>query len=648
MNWQINPDGSFDLVTSFGSLRGAVPAMDHQDIRAASVDIEDKRIAWHLAEGVVVVELGEWDQGLTLDCELRAMQAAPHWVHPLSSARIEGFSRFFRQGIGFSGPTGMVDLNDETDLYSYESYLLCGLIGSEERTLVGGPCDHREYFHKSQVYNRLFRHNFRNREIETSVGFFETGFRTEHMTFDGILVLPTLYFSEGDGIFDTLRAAAAYIARANDVSLNETPRYHYCSAYYHGPGFNRSLLDSLLEGLKKDDPESHVQTVQIDDWYMTSHGDWLTFKEHQWPGGLKPAFEAIADAGYTPGVWVAPFMVGESSTIATEHPDWLLKWNDGTLVTPWKKYRGPASPDFEEYVLDTSHPEAMAWVREVFRTFREMGVRFFKTDFLEWGYRDSTLVQRYEPGRTAAMYFDDVMRAIREEIGEDSYWLGCITYFAPSVGYMNGMRMTSDVGPEWAAVGGVGNDGVGGGIPNMIQESFATLYMNNVLWQNDPDVVFMRDRHLLLSENEFKSLAAWAGVLGHSVNTSAQFGELSEERLKWWRWLRPQDSTWTARLPFYGKFAPFRIAVRDYPDANGEAVLILNDTADRAYSVVQVKDLTGQDRATVYSWSPEGARKVGEQQGMLVDLAPHESRLLFISRDGDPPPEDLNLGGSRA
>ncbi|MBD3243582.1 MAG: hypothetical protein GF331_23535, partial [Chitinivibrionales bacterium] len=602
MRWEIHDDGSFDLLTEFGALRGMWPGVDHRDIRCREVVVEGNRIAYHLAEGLLVVELGEWEHGLSVGCELRGATVTPHWLHPLHGGRIEGLQRLFRQGIGFSGPTGIVAIDDAAQMWSYESYLLAGLLDHDERTLVVAPHEHREFLYKAQVYNRLYRHNFRNREIESSLPLFEAGYRTERIESEGILVLPPLYFSEGDGLFDTLRAAADHIARANGVAFDKAPRYHYCSAYYHGPNFTRALLDNLLDGLDKVDPGHQLQTVQIDDWYMSSHGDWLTFKEHLWPGGLKPAFERVKRAGYTPGVWVAPFMVGSASKLAAEHPDWLLHRPDGSLVVEWKHYRGEASPDFEHYVLDTSHPDAMAWVAEVFSTFRKWGVRFFKTDFLEWGYRDSTTVARYTPGKTGARYFDDAMYTIREAIGADSYWLGCITYFAPSIGYMDGMRVSSDVGNVWQAVGGIGNDGVGGGIPNMLQESFATLYMNNVLWQNDPDVVFMRDRHTHLTEPEFRSLAAWHALLGHSVNTSAQLGELSEKRLAWWRWMRPQKTPWTARLPYFGKDHPLRVAVRDYPDANGEAVLVLNEQPQRSIAVLPLRELTGQRRATVYRW----------------------------------------------
>ena len=158
---------------------------------------------------------------------------------------------------------------------------------------------------------------------------------------------------------------------------------------------------------------------------------------------------------------------------------------------------------------------------------------------------------------------------MRQAMGDECHWLACISYFAPMIGLVDSMRVSSDVGTKWGTEGGNGNDGVGGGTQNMIEESFATLYQNNILWQTDPDVVFVRDWHTHHQAHEVESLMRWHGLLGHSINTSDEIGDLPPERLAMWRWLRPQEQPWTAELPFFAEGHIFRIAVRDYPQANG-------------------------------------------------------------------------------
>ncbi|MGE5557992.1 MAG: hypothetical protein ACM3WV_05195 [Bacillota bacterium] len=55
--------------------------------------------------------------------------------------------------------------------------------------------------------------------------------------------------------------------------------------------------------------------------------------------------------------------------------------------------------------MDTSHPEAFAYLRHVFRTLRKWGAVFYKIDFLDWGFKDSTKVKRHAPGKTSMQYF---------------------------------------------------------------------------------------------------------------------------------------------------------------------------------------------------------------------------------------------------
>ena len=45
-------------------------------------------------------------------------------------------------------------------------------------------------------------------------------------------------------------------------------------------------------------------------------------------------------------------------------------------------------------------------------------------------------------------YVRDVLDMIREEIGEESFWLGCIAPYAPFIGLADAMRIAADVSEE--------------------------------------------------------------------------------------------------------------------------------------------------------------------------------------------------------
>ena len=58
----------------------------------------------------------------------------------------------------------------------------------------------------------------------------------------------------------------------------------------------------------------------------------------------------------------------------------------------------------EIYTFDTSNPEAMEYLRQVFRALKKMGISFSKTDFMLYGAESSDNVKRHTPGKTSIEY----------------------------------------------------------------------------------------------------------------------------------------------------------------------------------------------------------------------------------------------------
>ncbi len=648
MHYEVKADGSFDVLTSDYSVLNCYPAIDHEPIRALEIEIaagtDSHQVVYRLTENRhLVLTLSARPSGMQIDCQLSGFLWAPHWVHPLSSGRLDRVQRIFRQGIGFSGPTGFVNLTAEPDHFSYESYLVTALVGADESTLAIAAHDHHNFLQKTHVETRLHRRQFRNREIDRKQIYLEAGFSTEKIPLpESKLILPALHFHFGAHPWQTMRETASQIAIASKVRLRHPPCYHWCSWYDRGPFFTHAELTAFLNGI--DQLEEKPKVVQIDDGYAPSKGDWLLTNAN-WPSGMGPVFSEILSHGITPGIWIAPFMVGSRSQLAKQHRDWLLRDAQGNPHADWKNYDGTAN-DEETYVLDSSHPEALAYIEHVFRTFRQAGARFFKTDFLEWGYKDSTCYQRHTPGKTSAQYFHDVMQTIRNAIGEESHWLGCISYFAPCIGFVDSMRVSSDVGPEWSSHGGTGNDGVGGGIENMLMETHATQYLNQILWQNDPDVTFLRKHHMRMTESDITALAYWNGILGGSVNTSDRLDLLPEDRLALWNFLKPADSASIAAMPFWSHSGSIYVASRAYPDQEAWALLFINHTSRSAVNSYRLSDIIPFDSAHFYLWGHRESRLLGARAEWIEQLEPHSARLYYVTANAQPPPPTLSLGGA--
>jgi hypothetical protein len=635
-DFTLHPDGSFTINFSGLSVAMAYPSMDGQPIKPLRVEVAQCRVIYHLTQGTVEIVVEETDTGWCFKSTLRGMSESPHWFHPLAGARLHGVHRLFRTGLGFSGPTGFLAPGE------MDSHLVTGLLTAGGATLVVSARDTTRFVQTCHVDQHTHRWNFRNRAIERETLLFEAGFRTERIPISASgLELPTLHFTGSANAAEALRAEATRIGAVMRARTHQPRSYSYCTWYYRGPYYERRDLDALLAGLRTD-PQP-LTTIQIDDGYSPFQGDWLDHNE-RWPGGLAAAFAAIRDAGFTPGIWVAPFMVGSRSRVAREHPDWLLQWADGSRVTEWRHYDGSKLEE-EHYVLDISHPAAREYLKTVFATLHAWGARMFKIDFLEWGHKDSTLVRRRVPGRTSQEWFRDAVSLIRETVGEESRILGCITFFAPCIGLVDAMRVSSDVGPDWGSRD-TGPDGSIGGIPNSIEELAGCHWFNGLWWENDPDVIFLRGFHTRLELGEMEAFALWCGMVGGSVNTSCPFEKLTPEQRALWRFLRPGHADVPASLPGWDRMAPVRTVVRAFPGRKAWAILLLNDGSQPLLARHRVSEWIGEREVALFRWSVGRCEPLGQQQEWISELPAHRAELLYASLDGTPPPADVGLGAT--
>ncbi len=249
----------------------------------------------------------------------------------------------------------------------------------------------------------------------------------------------------------------------------------------------------------------------IDDGYQKSEGDWLQCNE-KFPSGMASLFKTIKDRKLIPGLWVAPFMVSPTSTIFTEHPGWLIRDEKGKPA-PLLEWKGKSV-----YGLDASHPEVCQWLHEIFTVMsQEWGVELFKLDFL---YFAAFSGKRHKRTWTGAQCYRKGLETIREAVG-DRLILGCGAPLGPSIGLVDAMRVSGDVGATWygelSALTAISN-------------TLSRYFCHHRLWQNDPDCVIMRDVDTELSLQEVQTLASVVGLSGGIVSTSDDLERLSPER----------------------------------------------------------------------------------------------------------------------
>jgi alpha-galactosidase len=241
---------------------------------------------------------------------------------------------------------------------------------------------------------------------------------------------------------------------------------------------------------------------------------------------MKPLLADIAAAGFRPGLWIAPFMVGNRSRLYAEHPDWVVQRRDGGGPLAHMKFYGEFrwhKRSEEYYILDITHPDAEAYIRHVFRTWRrDWGCLYFKADFLLMGsdYGPDEAIW-HRPGRSRIAIWRAMMAAIRDEIGEEALLLGSGSPLWASVGLVDAVRIGRDIGVTWHGLYSA---------ESLLRDQLTRNHGSGILWQADPDCVLLRDRFHELADDQLRSLALFAGLAGGVLMTSDKLDALPEER----------------------------------------------------------------------------------------------------------------------
>jgi alpha-galactosidase len=230
------------------------------------------------------------------------------------------------------------------------------------------------------------------------------------------------------GLDGALARWADGFSAAEGVGPLRPPPTAWCSWYHYFERVTQADIEENLHAI--DDLGLDIDVVQIDDGYQAEIGDWLVLSD-RFPS-LAAEVGSIRAAGRRAGIWVAPFLVGERSVLAREHPDWLV--GGASPGTGW--------PDQQLAALDVTRTGAEAYLREVFGTFRDLGIDYFKIDFIYAGAMDG---RRAEPGVTGVEAYRRGLQIVREAIGPDAYLLGCGAPILPSVGLVDAMRVGPDI-----------------------------------------------------------------------------------------------------------------------------------------------------------------------------------------------------------
>lgn len=290
--------------------------------------------------------------------------------------------------------------------------------------------------------------------------------------------------SDRERLYDQLAAA---IARHYPRPHKIAEPMGWSSWASFGPNVTAKDVMDNADWMKKNIPQ--LKYVQIDDGYQPWMGDWLDAGK-SFGGDLAQVLRQIKATGRQPAIWVAPFIASPQSKLFKEHPDWMVKDENGQPLRSdkigfggWRL--GPW------YVLDGTNPAVQKHLTALFKTLREKwGCTYFKLDANYWGAIDGGV--HYDKNATRIEAYRRGMEAIRKGAG-DAFLLGCNHPIWASLGLIDGSRSSNDVDYSWASFKATG------------RENLLRGWQNGRLWWNDPDCILLHSprKDKTPTENEY-------------------------------------------------------------------------------------------------------------------------------------------------
>lgn len=335
--------------------------------------------------------------------------------------------------------------------------------------------------------------------------------------------LQFIHLDEPQPLSGYLQAVARQVG-LDSPALRQPPP-GWCSWYHYFQKISTEIIETNLQAAVDLRAELPLELFQIDDGFEAQVGDWFEFQP-AFAQGVAPLARLIRARGFTPGLWLAPFIVHPDSKLARSHPDWLLR----------NRWGRPANAGFVwnrfTQALDLTHPEAAEYTRQVISTAVEQwGFPYLKLDFLY----AAALPGRYQDAtRTRAQVLRGALQDLRAAAGAETLLLGCGCPLGSAIGIMDAMRISADVSPDWHPVFN-GQRWLFKAEPDMpcarnaIHNTLTRLPLHQQWWVNDPDCLLVRaESNLTLPE--VHSLATAIALSGGLLLVSDDLAALSADR----------------------------------------------------------------------------------------------------------------------
>jgi hypothetical protein len=234
--------------------------------------------------------------------------------------------------------------------------------------------------------------------------------------------LDPIYFNAEVDPYAALEHYGDDVARFSPIAPRHGANSLWCSWYAHRMAVNEELVLANAAVAAKYFQPLGMSVIQLDHGWQRGEvtGDW-TAKE-AFPHGFKWLSDELAKRyNLKLGLWIAPTDVAETSQTYQQHPEWMLKGDDGKPLVNWKWYWKPNPNCFE---LDATNPAAAKWVEESFANLTAQGASYYKIDFIA----ASAGEQFHQSDPTVTRGWGNLVRAmqsVRKGAGEKAWIRYC-------------------------------------------------------------------------------------------------------------------------------------------------------------------------------------------------------------------------------
>ena len=308
------------------------------------------------------------------------------------------------------------------------------------------------------------------------------------------------------------------------------------SWYNHYANINYQLIYEDLKKLKETDNiiknGSYTSRIfQIDDGWEKALGDW-EIRRDSFPDGFTALVSRIEDEGFIPGLWIAPFIIDSRSATAAAHPDWLLRDDKGKLVTAGYNPLWGKNGSF--YCLDLSRDDVIEHLDKIIdRAINQWGFRYLKLDFLYAGMLYGNYSEKTASYKIYSRAIKTLTARSTTKGGSPVTYLGCGLPFELSFKYLPLSRIGCDTYEKWTnpLLRFIKWNGRNEAWLN-VKDTLGHAIWNNIIFKNDPDVIFIRKENCTLTDNQKMLIAGVGQLFGSQFMYSDDPGKAGEYEKK--------------------------------------------------------------------------------------------------------------------